>query len=61
MASYKDGEEALRLDKKKQSQDVMGTVAVLLVAGGAGATIVIKKKKSSNKIVLDLDKEDIAS
>ena len=61
MASYKDGEEALRLEKKKQSQVVMGTVAVLLVAGGAGATIVIKKKKSSNKIVLDLDKEDIAS
>lgn len=61
MASYKEGEEALRLERKKQSQVVMSTVAVLLVAGGASTTIFMKRKRASKKIVLDLDKEDIAS
>ena len=60
MTSYKYGEE-LRLERKKKSQVIISTVVILLVAGGAGTTIFMKRKKSYNKIVLDLEKEDIAS
>ena len=61
MTSYKDGEEELRLERKKKSQVIISTVVILLVAGGAGTTIFMKRKNSYNKIVLDLEKEDIAS